>query len=539
MSQDEARESLTPENIDQYIAQMANGEPAEARLNTHLQQFFQEEAEEDAALERVHQRLHLHMSIEAQKKNLLAAQRSTTQRDHRERNHPMNIAVNAPRGPIINRRVVLAVASTAAILLVASFLFALHLRQPSLPTATITPTYTQSKPIYVNFENQLVKLDPQTKHVLWRYQIGTDPNTDVITGNPVVSGNTIYFVMQKTGKIYAVDAQTGKLRWNNLLSTIMVEQPYIVDGVVYVGYKVNNNDQILTEVRAFNTNGTIKKNYGSIGTIEGIINGVMYTYTCTLQPNTPSSPSETKPIKNTLTAIRISDGHQLWQRILSEGKQVWPGFSNTHSVIAHVSVQGSILYVPADLSTVYQGTSRPYTPISYMYGLDIQTGAPVWKSPVINSGNVTEPILDKGKLIYFIDATKGEVDALDPLTNTFAWKKSFPGWTTRGSSIIVDNTMYIEQLQNYGQDASGRIISLDTRTGKQNNKITTFKIPQWQSWSTAHFVPEDHAIFLATSSNIIGIDVHSGNSKVNISLNTLFGKNMDFATAMHTITIVH
>ncbi|GER86996.1 hypothetical protein KDW_11580 [Dictyobacter vulcani] len=537
MSQDETRESLTPENIDQYIAQMANGEPAETRLSTDLQQFFQAEIEEDEALARVHQRLRSHISTEAQKKKFLPAQRSIPQR---ERNHSMNIAVNAPRVPIFNHRLALVTASTTAILLIASFLFALHLRQPSLPPVTGIPNYTQPKPIYVSFENQLVKLDPQTKHVLWRYQIGNDPNANMISYNPVVSGNTIYFVVITTGKIYAVDAQTGKLRWDNFLSTLMVEPPYIVDGVVYVSYKVRNNNQMLTEVRAFNTNGTIKKNYGPIGSIEGIFNGVMYTYTYTVHPSTPPHASDATPTTNILTAVRISDGHQIWQRILSEGNQVWEHLSSVSPIInAHVSVQGSMLYVPANLSTVYQGTSRPYTPISYIYGLNLQTGVPVWRSPVINSANVTEPMFDKGKRIYFMDAVKNEVDALDPRTNTFAWKKKFPGWTAGGSPIIVDNTMYIEQSQGYAHDASGRIIALDTRTGKQNKEITTFKISTWQMWGTANFVPEDHAIFLATSSNILEIDVHSGNSTVNISLNTLFGKNIDFATTAYALTIVH
>src|SRR5205807_2467820 len=50
--------------------------------------------------------------------------------------------------------------------------------------------------------------------------------------NPVVVNGTLYFTT-KEGYIYALDAQTGALKWNILIGDVLTS-PAVANGIVYI-----------------------------------------------------------------------------------------------------------------------------------------------------------------------------------------------------------------------------------------------------------------------------------------------------------------
>ena len=57
----------------------------------------------------------------------------------------------------------------------------------------------------------------------------------LVDSGPAVAGGTVYVVGSKDGRVYALDAATGRLRWSYTTGGFTVSGPAVAGGTVYVG----------------------------------------------------------------------------------------------------------------------------------------------------------------------------------------------------------------------------------------------------------------------------------------------------------------
>jgi outer membrane protein assembly factor BamB len=102
----------------------------------------------------------------------------------------------------------------------------------------------------------------------WRYDTGDS----VIASSPAVAGGAVYFGCYD-GKLYALNASTGAVRWDYTTGGLIQSCPAVAGGVVYVG----SNDGKLYALNA--STGAVKwtaTTGGDIFTSPAVANGVVY-----------------------------------------------------------------------------------------------------------------------------------------------------------------------------------------------------------------------------------------------------------------------
>jgi outer membrane protein assembly factor BamB len=114
-------------------------------------------------------------------------------------------------------------------------------------------------------------LDAQTGKLKWSYQTG-----DIVASAPAVA-NGIVYVGSFDKYLYALNAQTGTLIWKyNTGKIIYYSSPVVANGVVYVGVSYNKQVSLLA---LDDQKGTLLWNYNRGGNVTGdpiVANGFFY-----------------------------------------------------------------------------------------------------------------------------------------------------------------------------------------------------------------------------------------------------------------------
>ncbi|WP_224337506.1 PQQ-binding-like beta-propeller repeat protein [Haloprofundus halobius] len=108
--------------------------------------------------------------------------------------------------------------------------------EPSVRWSSETDDAIWSSPVIADgtlyigsYDGHLYALDADTGERLWRYRTG-----DRIDGSPAVANGTVFFGSFDRN-VYALDADTGEQRWMYGSSGIVRSSPSVADGVVYIG----------------------------------------------------------------------------------------------------------------------------------------------------------------------------------------------------------------------------------------------------------------------------------------------------------------
>jgi outer membrane protein assembly factor BamB len=302
---------------------------------------------------------------------------------------------------------------------------------------------------------------PGTLRTEWQYDSGSK-----INGGLAVVGETI-FAGNFNGEAFALDANTGKLRWTSKAGNVVMTTPIITPNLVVVGTGKNvvmtdwpdryiwaipeGDDIIAYRARdgslAWNMH-TLGENMPSAGLIGSTLifaNGDMHAY-----------------------AVDANEGRELW-------KVPMPGVDTMGST----AIDGSVAYVVASMGAAYF-----YSVNTHVLALSAATGKILWSAPYGNSDCsptvAANTVFVEGNINYRHDPFPyggyNVVYALDKATGAPRWtyRSSHDGYYTQvGSSERSVAGMYSEGVLYQSLPVSSEFVALRATTGSELWKMHT------------------------------------------------------------------
>lgn len=294
---------------------------------------------------------------------------------------------------------------------------------------------------------------PDKLNEIWAFKTG-----DSIEGSPAVVGDVVY-VASMDKHLYAIDANTAKLRWKTKLGT-MKASPAVRNGRVFVGdlegkfYAVNAVDGVL--LWTFETMGEIHAgaNFTGDDLLVGSHDSTLYRLT--------------------------ADGKKVWEFKLDgpvNGSAAVRGdrtfVAGCDSLLHNIDVSTGKSTGSIDLGGQAGATAAVFgdgiylgTMSNQVLGLDVKVLKKTWEfeakkkqQPFYSSAAVTEKLVVLGgrdKRVY----------ALDRLTGKEVWSHLTEG-SVDASPTIVGNRVYIGSLSR-----TGEFYVLDLATGKEIEQLT-------------------------------------------------------------------
>jgi outer membrane protein assembly factor BamB len=275
-------------------------------------------------------------------------------------------------------------------------------------------------------------IDKDTGELKWKYYEKKAEFTSPSVANGVVYVGRLNKSTDLTHYLYAIDASSGKLMWRTKLSEPIYAfwsgSPTVSDGIVYIGsvYKyLGNVDDYLYAIDA--VNGEIQWCYKFEGTIENfpplVADGVVYF-------------AGGEDYGDNLYAINAENGEFMWQCKADTIKST------------PTAVDGLI----------YAGISD-----GYLYALDAKSGELKWSFETENHKPATSPSIVDGVLyegtwdgyLYTININSGKLK--------WRFRTQFSIWST---PLVVDDLVYIGSEEHY-------LYALDSHTGMLKWKYKT------------------------------------------------------------------
>ncbi|GHO93201.1 hypothetical protein KSF_032490 [Reticulibacter mediterranei] len=488
MQNDSRNDRFTPEAIDEQIAQLKQGsqsDAADARLVKDLEQTYREEQEEEQAIERIRASLMAKMQPSDEQK----VRQPSGELPRRKRIDRMyTYEKRQGKQQWMQKWSILAAAVVMAIV-VGSLITVLQLTHRSSSGGAIsmgtseqqTPATKKAPPtdpgIYLGLFNQLVKVDKQTHKVLWRFVVRSDPKDGPMFQDPqvhdapLVANGMVYFTAW-TGRMYAVDAQTGLLRWERNFQADLGPLKMAND-ILYISAGLHVPGSLSDSIYALDpADGTTKITYKMKGQIMGIFDGIMYV-------NGGA----------TLIAVKVSDGSQIWATAIdAKGQQRF----NTNIYLKNGKLYASSMG-PRD---------------SYVYVIDPQNGKIVWLSLMTNS-IVGDMVVDENGRIYCGTQDHPYVYAFDPKLKS--QKELWKYHTTIGeffpAPILQNGIVYIGQSSMNALNEDDHLIALDTATGRQKWAIPLKGYTE--SGKNEPLVLHNGVIYLGTAGGLQGFAADS------------------------------
>jgi outer membrane protein assembly factor BamB len=268
-------------------------------------------------------------------------------------------------------------------------------------------------------------IDKYTGRDMWSRRLGA-----LSASSPAVSGNTVYATVlsrspgQQAGRVVALDAVNGHLRWSRNLPSRCESSPLLDDGKLFFG----TENGTVYALRA--KTGKLIWSYRAAGAVKAspsLSSGVLYfgDYSGQIQ------------------AVRERDGHRLW-RSGSGGALLGSGTFYSTSAVMY--------------GRVYLGNTdgRVYAYDASNGKLDwaVQTGAYVYASPAVTDAPGIGPTI-------YVGSYDGTFYAIDARSGRIAWHYR-AGGRISGSATIVGRIVYFADLgdhRTYGLGIStGRVV---------------------------------------------------------------------------------
>ena len=259
--------------------------------------------------------------------------------------------------------------------------------------------------LYVgSYDGSLYALDAETGTVRWKYS--TENRIDFA---PAVVDWVVYFG-SRDGYFYALDARTGALLWK-FASGISISPPVVADGLVYVG-----------------------ADPGNLYALQADSGDVVWSL-----PHFADSPAA---VADGVVYV-VGNNSYIYALNATSGAVVWKTYISQPSVTG-LAVRNNILYI------LNNGQDR-----KYLEALAADTGAFIWTYDLMSPSLGRSPAVDD-QSVYVDDGPLGTL-ALNAKTGalrwTFANKKSI-----NLPPALADDVVYVGS-------GEGDLYSLDTRTG--------------------------------------------------------------------------
>jgi len=284
----------------------------------------------------------------------------------------------------------------------------------------------------------------------WQFQTGNTINT-----SPVEVDGILYFTSSDE-YLYALDAQTGALKWKFLLGK-SPESPTVADGFVYVSpggsplYALDAK----TGQQKWTFLPNVRKDYGLISSSPVVANGIVYFGAS----------------NSYLFALDAKTGHLKWKSYMQAG------------ILASVSISKGVIYVPLASGDVA--------------AVNAETGAVIWWDGGFSyNGFGSEAVVADG---YLFLTTFGSLFAFNASTGKLLWHhfSSYPAasysvaaasgivyvglgkrtfyafaektgrllWTYRSASAVIASPAVANGVVYFCTDAIGMLYAIDARSG--------------------------------------------------------------------------
>lgn len=291
----------------------------------------------------------------------------------------------------------------------------------------------ETSPIIVNgivyissTDTFLYALDAQSGALKWSQKLGPMLTT------PAVANGVIY-VGSEYGTIYALDATTGVLKWSRSLGGTMLSAPVVVGGVIYTG-SLDFNMYALNA-----TTGTVKwsKNLGtSVGSAVAVSNNVVYAglasgHVVALNARTGALIWDASVSLNAIggelvvaNGLVYATSDSLFAIDASTGALVWYDLVSYPSASYSVAVADGMLFAGLGSNT--------------FYAFNALTGQVLW-TYVAGSVIIPSPTV-ANKVVYFC-SSDGNLYAFDARQGTKLWSDA--GNFALSSPSIVNGVVYV------------------------------------------------------------------------------------------------
>jgi outer membrane protein assembly factor BamB len=282
-----------------------------------------------------------------------------------------------------------------------------------------------------------VRVGPPNKKPTWTFDART-----LIEFPPVVEDGLMAFGTNG-GRVFALDATTGKPRWDDRLSGAIASSPSIIDGIVYVTAM----------------DGTLTAYRGATG--------------AKLWRFRTGSPIESSPLvvdgriyfgdwAGVLYAVDARSGRVRWKQraagqikgsaALADGKIVIGDYAGR--VHAHDPKTGAKRWTYSGGTRFYGGPAAAEGRViigdvgGAVHALSARTGRPLWRHSTGGAYVYASPALARGAA--YIGSYNGKLQALDLRTGRVRWSFDVGGRIS-GSATVVGGVAYAARLYADGQ----------------------------------------------------------------------------------------
>jgi len=288
----------------------------------------------------------------------------------------------------------------------------------------IAPVTLQSNFLFVGTSSQQIRAYSVAGNLIWKTEIDKNIKTPI-----AVSGDNTLFFGTVNGFLYAINGDTGRVRWKFYVDTEVGPPSIGRDGTVYI---VGN-----TFMHAVNpSNGHVywRKDVFNFSNVPLVLDG-----------------------EDHIVYIRrggFVDCYDL------QGNYRWEAYDDTGTVILANMVQPIIYQDMVIFATAGGGD---------LYAMDLNAGTVRWQYSVANSGNplqftptsLSTPAVDAQGTIFLCDTTGG---------GTFAWLDAASGWIQGWEpSHGLGNNVALT-----GRDTGGYAV---IRCGSANRTLAAYKVP--------------------------------------------------------------
>jgi outer membrane protein assembly factor BamB len=285
-----------------------------------------------------------------------------------------------------------------------------------------------------------------------------------IYGTPVLSGDTLY-LGTSDGKLYALDAKTGRSKWQN---------PFPDKGAIIGGLAVAGDTIFVASA-------------DKLHAIDAESGRPRW------QPFAADERIWSSPVVQEDTVYFGSLDHRFYALDAKTGKERW-SFSTEGAIVGTALVRDRAVYFGA-----FDGK---------LYALDSKTGSPLWEEPFSGDSWFW------GKAVYgggrvFASTVKGSLYAIDARTGKQAWGQPFKKvqGPVSSSPVLVGDTLVMAS-------ADGTVYGLNQRSG----------VPEWQASVaekpiSADLAASEETVYVhAEDGTVYALDVERGRIQWSFSL---------------------
>ncbi|MFB6228587.1 MAG: PQQ-binding-like beta-propeller repeat protein, partial [Halobacteriales archaeon] len=299
--------------------------------------------------------------------------------------------------------------------------------------------------IYTGFHSgKLYAIDAETGTEQWNF---TESSGWGFTWSTPAYANGVVYVGSNDHKLHAIDAETGNELWNYSVFTDVRSAPAVVDGTVYFG-RGNGN---FTAVNA--TSGEKVWDYEPAGinaskSNPAVVDGVVYFgnysgYVTALDTATgnpiwnfstdgdpvgsdPTVVNDTVYIGSGYSTARTSGTHELYALNATDGTERW-----NHTMSNEIN--GGVAYANGLVYAASHGGD--------FVALDAATGNVVWDQSSEISDVQGSPVVVNGT-VYVMDHGNASVHAFDASDGTELWAYSSPTRTLYSTPLVWNDRVY-------------------------------------------------------------------------------------------------